>query len=135
MAEPFHGTDLYQIDGLLAEDERMVRDTVAAWVDEKWMPIVTKHFRDGTFPAHLAPELGELGLLGSTLQGYGCPGLSSVTYGLAMEELERGDSGLRSYCSVQGSLAMYPIWEFGTEMLKEKFLPKMAKGELVGCFG
>jgi glutaryl-CoA dehydrogenase len=135
MALPFHGTDIYQIDSLLSEDERMVRDTVAGWVDEKWMPIVTKHFREGTFPTHLSRELGELGLLGSTLHGYGCPGLSSVTYGLAMEELERGDSGLRSFCSVQGSLAMYPIWEFGSEMLKEKFLPKMARGELIGCFG
>jgi glutaryl-CoA dehydrogenase len=135
MAEPFHGTDLYQVDGLLTEDERMVRDTVARWVDERWMPIVTEHYRKGTFPAHLSRELGELGLLGSSLQGYGCPGLSSVTYGLAMEELERGDSGLRSFASVQGSLAMYPIWEFGTEALKERYLPKMAKGELIGCFG
>jgi glutaryl-CoA dehydrogenase len=135
MAEPFHGTDLYQVDRLLSEDERMVRDTVARWVDERWLPIVTEHFRKGTFPAHLSRELGELGLLGSSLHGYGCPGLSSVTYGLAMEELERGDSGLRSFASVQGSLAMFPIWEFGSEALKERYLPKMAKGELIGCFG
>jgi glutaryl-CoA dehydrogenase len=135
MAEPFHGTDLYQLDSLLSEDERMVRDTVARWVDERWMPIVTQHYRNGTFPVELATELGEMGLLGSSLHGYGCPGLSSVTYGLAMEELERGDSGLRSFASVQGSLAMFPIWEFGSEMLKEKYLPKMAKGELIGCFG
>jgi glutaryl-CoA dehydrogenase len=135
MAEPFHGTDLYQVDGLLSEDERMVRDTVARWVDERWLPIVTQHFRDGTFPTELSKELGELGLLGSSLVGYGCPGLSSTTYGLAMEELERGDSGLRSFASVQGSLAMYPIWEFGSEYLKERYLPKMAKGEFIGCFG
>lgn len=135
MADPFHGTDLYQVDGLLSEDERMVRDTVASWVDERWLPIVADHFRKGTFPTHLSKELGELGLLGTSLTGYGCPGLSSVTYGLAMEELERGDSGLRSFASVQGSLAMYPIWEFGTEALKERYLPKMAKGELIGCFG
>lgn len=135
MGEPFHGTDLYNVDSLLSEDERMVRDTVARFVDERWMPIVTKHYRDGTFPVALSRELGELGLLGSSLVGYGCPGLSSVTYGLAMEELERGDSGLRSFASVQGSLAMYPIWEFGSEMLKERYLPKMAKGEMIGCFG
>jgi glutaryl-CoA dehydrogenase len=135
MAEPFHGTDLYQLDSLLSEDERMVRDTVARWVDDRWMPIVTEHYRNGTFPKELAPELGEMGLLGSSLHGYGCPGLSGVTYGLAMEELERGDSGLRSFASVQGSLAMFPIWEFGSEMLKERYLPKMARGELIGCFG
>ncbi len=135
MAEPFHGTDIYQVDGLLSEDERMVRDSVARWVDERFMPVVTQHYRAGTFPVEMATELGEMGLLGTTIQGYGCPGLSSVIYGLAMEELERGDSGLRSFASVQGSLAMYPISAFGSEMLKERYLPKMAKGELIGCFG
>jgi glutaryl-CoA dehydrogenase len=135
MAEPFHGTDLFGVDGLLQEDERMVRDSVARWVDERFMPIVTQHYRNGTFPTELSRELGELGLLGSTLTGYGCPGLSPTTYGLAMEELERGDSGLRSFCSVQGSLAMYPIWAFGSEHLKERYLPRMAAGELIGCFG
>lgn len=135
MAEPFHGTDLYQIDGLLSEDERMVRDSVARWVEERFLPIVTEHYRKGTFPVELGPELGEMGLLGTSLSGYGCPGLSSVVYGLAMEELERGDSGLRSFASVQGSLAMYPIWKFGSEMLKERYLPKMAAGRLIGCFG
>ncbi len=135
MAEPFHGTDLYQIDSMLSEDERLVRDNVAGWVDERFMPLVTEHYRKGTFPTELAKEMGEMGLLGTSLKGYGCPGLSSTTYGLAMEELERGDSGLRSFASVQGSLAMYPIWAFGSEKLKEKFLPKMAAGELIGCFG
>jgi glutaryl-CoA dehydrogenase len=135
MALAFHGTDLYQLDSLLSEDERMVRDAVSRWVDERWMPIVTEHYQAGTFPMELAKEMGELGLLGSSLQGYGCPGLSHTIYGLAMEELERGDSGLRSFASVQGSLCMYPIWEFGSEALKERFLPKMAKGELIGCFG
>jgi len=135
MAEPFHGTDLYQIDSLLNEDERMVRDAVSRWVDERWMPLVTEHYRNGTFPNELAQEMGELGLFGSSLTGYGCPGMSHTVYGLAMEELERGDSGLRSFASVQGSLCMYPIWEFGNEAQKERFLPKMAKGELIGCFG
>ncbi|MEO1338367.1 MAG: acyl-CoA dehydrogenase family protein, partial [Myxococcota bacterium] len=115
MAEPFHGTDLYRIDGLLSDEERLVRDNVASWVDQRWMPIVTEHYRNGTFPVELAPELGEMGLLGTSLKGYGCPSMSSVVYGLAMEELERGDSGLRSFASVQGSLAMYPIWAFGSE--------------------
>lgn len=135
MAEPFHGTDLYNVDALLSEDERMVRDNVARWVDDRYLPVVTEHYRNGTFPSELAPEMGEMGLLGTSLQGYGCPSMSGVTYGLAMEELERGDSGLRSFASVQGSLAMYPIWAFGSEMLKEKFLPKMAAGQLIGCFG
>lgn len=135
MADPFHGTDLYAIDSLLSDEERMVRDSVARWVDERWMPIVTKHYREGTFPVELSKELGAMGLLGSSLKGYGCPGLSATIYGLAMEELERGDSGLRSFASVQGSLCMYPIWAFGSEALKEKFLPKMAAGELIGCFG
>jgi glutaryl-CoA dehydrogenase len=135
MAEPFHGTDLYRIDGLLSEEERLVRDSVSRWVDERWMPIVTEHYRNGTFPRELALELGEMGLFGTPLEGYGCPGMSYTVYGLAMEELERGDSGLRSFASVQGSLCMYPIWEFGTEEQKDKFLPKMARGELIGCFG
>lgn len=135
MAEPFHGTDLLRIDALLSEEERLVRDSVARWVDERWMPIVTEHFRAGTFPKELATELGEMGLFGTSLEGYGCPGMSHTVYGLAMEELERGDSGLRSFASVQGSLCMYPIWAFGSDAQKERFLPKMAKGELIGCFG
>jgi glutaryl-CoA dehydrogenase len=135
MAEPFHGTDLYRVDDLLSDDERMVRDSVARWVDERWMPIVTEHFRAGTFPRELGKELGAMGLLGSSLKGYGCPGLSSTVYGLAMEELERGDSGLRSFASVQGSLCMYPIYAFGNEAQKDKYLAKMASGDLIGCFG
>ena len=135
MAVPFHGTDLYAVDRLLSEDERMVRDNVARWVDARFLPVVTQHYRDGTFPTELAPELGEMGLLGTSLSGYGCPGLSAVTYGLSMEELERGDSGLRSFASVQGSLAMYPIWRFGSESLKDRYLAKMAAGRLIGCFG
>ncbi|MCA9554188.1 MAG: acyl-CoA dehydrogenase family protein [Myxococcales bacterium] len=135
MAEPFYGTDLYNVDGLLDEDERLVRDNVARWVDDRFLPLVTEHYRAGTFPTELAPEMGEMGLLGTSLQGYGCPSMSGVIYGLAMEELERGDSGLRSFASVQGSLAMFPIWKFGSEAQKEKYLPKMAAGQLIGCFG
>ncbi|NJK89249.1 MAG: acyl-CoA dehydrogenase [Myxococcales bacterium] len=135
MAEPFHGTDLYRLDRLLTADERLVRDNVARWVDERFLPLVRDHYRNGTFPMELRTEMGELGLLGTSLKGYGCPGMTSVEYGLAMEELERGDSGLRSFASVQGSLAMYPIWAFGSEKLKNTYLPKMAAGELVGCFG
>ena len=135
MAEPFHGTDLYDVDSMLEEDERLVRDNVARWVDERFLPIVTEHYRKGTFPIELSKELGEMGLLGTSLTGYGCPGLSGTIYGLAMQELERGDSGLRSFASVQGSLAMFPIWKYGSEMLKERYLPKMAAGELIGCFG
>ena len=135
MAEPFHGTDLYRLDHLLSEEERITRDTMARWVDERFMPLVTEHFRAGTFPTDLAREMGELGMFGTSLEGYGCPGMSNTIYGLVMEELERGDSGLRSFASVQGSLCMYPIWKFGNEAQKDKFLPKMAAGELIGCFG
>src|SRR6056297_697048 len=97
MAQPFHGTDLFKLDRLLTDDERLVRDNVARWVDERFSPVVTQHYRDGTFPVELRTEMGELGLLGTSLKGYGCPGMSAVEYGLAMEELERGDSGLRSF--------------------------------------
>ena len=135
MAEPFHGTDLYRIDHLLSEEERITRDTIARWVDERFMPLVTEHYRNGTFPTELAREMGEMGMFGTSLEGYGCPGMSNTVYGLVMEELERGDSGLRSFASVQGSLCMYPIWQFGSEAQKDKFLPKMAAGELIGCFG
>ncbi len=135
MAEPFHGTDLYRIDRLLSDDERLVRDNVGRWVDERYLPVVTEHYRNGTFPTELRTEMGELGLLGTSLKGYGCPGMSAVEYGLAMQELERGDSGLRSFASVQGSLAMFPIWAYGSEDLKTTYLPKMAAGDLIGCFG
>ena len=128
-------TDLYNIDHLLSEEERMVRDTVRKFVQERVLPIIGEHFEAGTFPRELIPEIAELGLLGMHLEGYGCAGLSSVCYGLACQELEAGDSGLRSFVSVQGSLAMFPIWKFGSEEQKQRWLPKMAKGEVVGCFG
>ena len=131
----FRGVDYYGIDELLSDEERLVRDTVRAFVDEKVMPRIGRCFRDGVFPMDLARSFGELGLLGMTLHGYGCAGASSVAYGLACQELERGDSGVRSFASVQGALAMYPIYTFGSEAQKDKWLPAMARGEKIGCFG
>jgi glutaryl-CoA dehydrogenase len=128
-------TDLYNIDHLLSEEERMVRDTVRTFVQNRILPIISEHFEAGTFPRHLIPEIAELGLLGMHLEGYGCAGMNSVCYGLACQELEAGDSGLRSFVSVQGSLAMFPIRAFGSEEQKQHWLPRMAKGEVIGCFG
>jgi glutaryl-CoA dehydrogenase len=128
-------TDLYQIDGLLSEDERLVRDTVRKFVADRVLPTIGEHFEAGTFPYELIPAIAELGLLGMHLEGYGCAGLSAVSYGLACQELEFGDSGLRSFVSVQGSLAMFPIYAFGSEEQKQHWLPKMAAGEVIGCFG
>ena len=128
-------TDLYNIDHLLSEEERMVRDTVRKFVSERVMPIIGDHFEAGTFPRALIPEIADLGLLGMHLEGYGCAGLSAVCYGLACQELEAGDSGLRSFVSVQGSLAMFPIYKFGSEEQKQRWLPPMARGEAIGCFG
>jgi glutaryl-CoA dehydrogenase len=127
--------DLYNIDSLLSEEERMVRDTVRKFVNERVLPIIGEHFEAGTFPRELIPEIAELGLLGMHLEGYGCAGLSAVCYGLACQELEAGDSGLRSFVSVQGSLAMFPIWAYGSEEQKQRWLPRMARGEVIGCFG
>ncbi|MGZ3582795.1 MAG: acyl-CoA dehydrogenase family protein [Ktedonobacterales bacterium] len=128
-------TDLYHIDSLLTEEERMVRDTVRDFVREQVLPTIGEHFEAGTFPREIIPAVAELGLLGMHLEGYGCAGLNAVSYGLACQELEFGDSGLRSFVSVQGSLAMFPIYAFGAEEQKQKYLPKMAAGELIGCFG
>ncbi|RKG53378.1 acyl-CoA dehydrogenase [Corallococcus sp. AB011P] len=128
-------TDLFRIDDLLSAEEKAARDAVARFVDAEVLPIIGKHFRDGTFPAHLIPGLAELGVLGANLQGYGCAGMNTVSYGLVLQELERGDSGLRSFASVQGSLCMFPIHAYGSEEQKTRFLPGMAKGQLIGCFG
>jgi glutaryl-CoA dehydrogenase len=128
-------TDLYNIEHLLSEEERLVRDTVRKFVRERVLPIIGEHFEAGTFPRELIPAIAELGLLGMHLQGYGCAGLSAVCYGLACQELEAGDSGLRSFVSVQGSLAMFPIFAFGSEEQKQLWLPSMARGEVIGCFG
>ncbi|GCE25445.1 glutaryl-CoA dehydrogenase [Dictyobacter alpinus] len=128
-------TDLYRLDTLLSEEERMVRDTVQKFVRERVLPVIGEHFEAGTFPRELVPEMAELGLLGMHLDGYGCAGLSAVCYGLACQELEAGDSGIRSFVSVQGSLAMFPIFAFGSEAQKQRWLPAMAQGEVIGCFG
>jgi glutaryl-CoA dehydrogenase len=131
----FQGVDFYNIDQHLSDEERMVRDLVRKWVDAEVLPIIEENCREGTFPMHLIPQIGEMGLLGMNLKGYGCAGMSNIAYGIACQELERGDSGLRSFVSVQGSLCMFPIWKFGTEEQKQKYLPGMAEGTLIGCFG
>ena len=127
--------DLFGVRDQLTEEERMVQDSVGRLVDEKVLPIIQTHFENHTFPRELIPELAGLGLLGSSLEGYGCAGMNGVSYGLICQELERGDSGIRSFVSVQSSLCMYPIHAFGSEEQKQKYLPRMARGELIGCFG
>src|SRR5712692_3003389 len=128
-------TDLYRIDDLLSDEEKAARNLVADFVDREYLPIVGKHFRNGTFPMQLVPQLADMGVFGANLHGYGCAGMNSVSYGLILQELERGDSGLRSFASVQSSLSMYPIHAWGSEEQKERFLPGMAKGKIIGCFG
>ena len=130
--EKFRGVDYYGVEALLSDEERMVRDAVRDWVEAEFLPLVTEHHRAGTFPLAVVPQLGELGIFGASLKGYGCAGLSNVAYGLIMQELERGDSGLRSFASVQSSLVMYPIHAFGSEEQKERFLPGMATGKVIG---
>jgi glutaryl-CoA dehydrogenase len=127
--------DLYDIASVLSEEERMVQDSVARLVDEKVLPIIQKCFEEHRFPKELVPELAALGLLGSSIKGYDCAGLNGTSYGLICQELERGDSGIRSFVSVQSSLCMYPIYAFGSEAQKQKYLPRMARGEVIGCFG
>src|SRR6202000_1182127 len=127
--------DFLDIDALLSDEERLIRDTVRAFVEEKVTPFVGDWFEEGTIPLELAAELGVLGLLGMHLEGYGCAGASATAYGLACLELEAGDSGLRSFCSVQGSLSMFAIHRWGSEEQKERWLPAMACGEKLGCFG
>ena len=127
--------ELGALEPTLSDEERLVRDTVRRLVKERFLPRAGKLFEDEEFPLDLVPQLAEMGLLGASLTGYGCAGLSAVSYGLALGELEYGDSGLRSFVSVQGSLAMYPIWRYGAEEQKQRWLPKMARGELIGCFG
>jgi glutaryl-CoA dehydrogenase len=131
----FQGVDFYNIDPLLNEEERMVRDTIRQFVSDKVIPIIEKHTREATFPINLVPQIAELGVLGANIHGYGCAGLNNVAYGLIMQELERGDSGLRSFASVQGSLVMYPILTYGSDAQKDKWLPELAAGRKIGCFG
>jgi glutaryl-CoA dehydrogenase len=128
--------DFYDIDSVLSEEERAVRDSVRRFVDDRVLPIIGAAYVEGRFPKELIPEMGELGVFGANLpEEYGCAGLNNVQYGLIMQELERGDSGVRSFASVQGALAMYPIYAFGSEEQKRRWLPKMATGEIIGCFG
>jgi glutaryl-CoA dehydrogenase len=132
----YKALDYYSIDDLLTEDERMIRDLVRNWVDTEVMPIIGKYADDGRFPVHLIPQMAELGLFGPTLpEKYGGSGASEIAYGLMMQELERGDSGVRSFASVQSALVMYPIFRYGSEEQRKKYLPKLAKAELIGCFG
>ncbi|MGH7539568.1 MAG: acyl-CoA dehydrogenase family protein, partial [Gemmatimonadota bacterium] len=132
----FEGVDYYDVDSLLGEEERAVRDMVREWVDAEVMPIIAERYAERAFPRQLIPQMAELGFLGANLPGeYGCAGLNNVAYGLIMQELERGDSGLRSFVSVQGALVMYPIHAFGSEEQRKGWLPRLAKGEASGCFG
>ncbi|MBI5216293.1 MAG: acyl-CoA dehydrogenase family protein [Ignavibacteriae bacterium] len=132
----FQGLDYYQMDDLLSEEEILVRNTIREFVDDNIIPIIEKHYRAGTFPAELVGKMAELGLFGATLPAkYGCAEMNNVAYGLVMQELERGDSGVRSFCSVQSALVMYPIFTFGSEAQKDYWLPKLARGEKIGCFG
>lgn len=127
--------DFFDVRSLLTEDERQIQDAVARFVDEKVLPVVPQAFEDHRFPAELVPEIAAMGLLGCNMEGYGCAGLNNVCYGLVCQELERGDSGVRSFVSVQGSLCMHPIFAYGSDAQKERWLPGMARGEIIGCFG
>lgn len=135
MALKFRGVDFIDFDSLLSEDEILVRDTTRKFVEDNVIPGIEQWNRDGVFPRELVRPMGELGFYGASLKGYGCAEMSNVEYGLVMQELERGDSGLRSFVSVQSALVMYPIYAFGSDEQKERWLPGMAKGEKLGCFG
>jgi len=131
----FQGVDFYDIESLLSPEEIMIRNTMRDFVDEQVIPIIEKHNREATFPAELVSAIGHLGVLGATLTGYQCAGVNNIAYGLMMEELERGDSSIRSFASVQSGLVMYPIYTFGSDEQKDYWLPKLAKAEKIGCFG
>ncbi len=131
----FPGVDFIDFDSLLTDEEKLARQTARQFVDERVLPIIEQCNRDGRFPLDLVPEMAQLGFFGANMQGYGCAGMSNVEYGLVMQELERGDSGMRSFASVQSGLVMYPIYTFGSEEQKEKWLPALAQGTAVGCFG
>ncbi|MEX2584009.1 MAG: acyl-CoA dehydrogenase family protein [Gemmatimonadota bacterium] len=132
----FTGVDYFDVDSLLSEEERMIRDTVREWVDDELMPVIQEAYIERRLPRELIPQMAELGIFGANLpEEYGCAGLNNVAYGLIMQELERGDSGIRSFASVQGALCMYPIYAFGSDEQKSAYLPKMAAGEVIGCFG
>jgi|SRR5579883_302049 len=131
----FPGVDYLLIDSQFSEQELMVRQTARQFVDERVIPVIRDAFRDGTFPTELIPEMGKLGFFGANLEGYGCAGMNNVEYGLLMQELERGDSGVRSFASVQGGLVMYPIYTYGSEEQKQRWLTRLQSGEAIGCFG
>ena len=131
----FRGVDYLHIDSLFNEQELLVRRTARQFVDDRVLPVIRDCYRESRFPRELVPEMGRLGFFGATLEGYGCAGMSNVEYGLLMQELERGDSGLRSFASVQGALVMYPLYTYGSEEQKERWLPKLRTGESLGCFG
>ncbi len=131
----YAGVDFYQLDPLLTDEEKMVRDTVRDFVSARVVPIIRNHWEAGTFPKEIIPAIAELGLLGGTLHTHGCAGMNNVAYGLAMQELERGDSGVRSFASVQSGLVMFPISEFGSDAQKDRYLPKLQQAKLIGCFG
>ncbi|MCL4684990.1 acyl-CoA dehydrogenase family protein [Myxococcota bacterium] len=132
----FQGVDFLRLDDLLSEEELLARASVRHFVDKEFLPRIQEHIRqDGSFPMALVPQMAELGLFGANLQGYGCAGMNSVAYGLVMQELERGDSGLRSFASVQGGLVMYPIHAYGSDAQKQRWLPELAAGRAIGCFG
>ncbi len=136
MANPYQSPDYYLIDELISEEHRLIRDSVRQWVNRELLPVIEVHAQEASFPKHLLPSMAELGLFGPTIpQHYGGAGLDYLAYGLMMQEIERGDSGIRSTASVQGSLVMYPIYAFGSEAQKTKYLPKLASGEWMGCFG
>ena len=131
----FYGIDFLNIDLDLSDEEKLVRDSAREFVQKEVLPEISTHFEEGTFPTELVKRMGELGFLGANIHGYGCSGLNNVAYGLINQELERGDTGLRSFSSVQGALVMYPIYAFGSEEQKRQYLPELAAGEMVGCFG
>jgi len=135
MGAPLLSTDFFDLDSLYAEEELLARDEIRRWARERFTPIVEDAHRDGRFPLEIALELADLGAFGANLEGYGCAGLSNSAYGLMMDELEYADSGLRSFVSVQGALCMYPIFAYGSDEQKERWLPKMSAGEIIGCFG
>jgi glutaryl-CoA dehydrogenase len=132
---PFRGVDYFCVDSLFSEEELMVRQTARRFSEERILPLIRDCFRDARFPSELIPEMAELGFLGANLEGYGCAGMSNVEYGLVMQELERVDSGIRSFVSVQGALVMYPIYAFGSDVQKERWLPRLQRGKSIGCFG
>ncbi len=135
MADLLKDLDFFNLDEMLGHEERMVRDTVRQFVQREVLPTIERHFADETFPKELVPQMAELGFFGANLKGYGCAGMNNIAYGLIMQELEAGDSGLRSFASVQSALAMYSIYAWGSEEQKRRYLPEMAKGKLIGCFG